>query len=323
MHPMRWTPQQALISIPLIVLAAGPLVFPKGALASRSPVAHDRVEQSLHYRLDRSYYRALAQKDAPPLPSLKAIAWEGATRRSLWDLLKDQRGAVAFVSGDATGTAAFSTTVTTSFAVAAGSDRYLALFNATRNTGTTCSGVTYNSVAFAAVSGAASAGASAPVNGKGWELVAPDVGTFNVVSTFNDANSSQNTHNVLYYTGVDQTTPSRTGAGSGVNGTSSSLTLTTVANDLCVHFFWISTASFHSFTAINSTVARTTELAARRGSDLLASGTSTTLGWTWTTSDVCRFVAWPMVPAAAAGGGGAPRLVGPPFRLAGQGGLAA
>jgi hypothetical protein len=233
--------------------------------------------------------------------------------------------AIAFVAAIG-GSAAFATSITTAHTVASGSDRALGGFGITRRNLTTVSTQTFNGDSETAVSGAVSAGGSDgnPCNAKGFALAAPDVATGNLVTTMSDANSASSVHIAMNYTGVDQTTP--TTGGVGAAGTSNDVTFTVTpgaSGDMIVAMFMSSTSGFHTYVVAGTTVTRINTSQHRLGGEEPAtSGSAQAMGWTGNAaSDPWRGVAFAFKQAAAAGGG-AVRLVGSRFRLAGQGGLA-
>lgn len=147
--------------------------------------------------------------------------------------------AITFDAGS-TGQVASALTLTISHTVGAGSDRVLVVLvhsiAADKLSGAT---VTYNGVSLGAPVLAFAAGYT-----YGWVMVAPPVGTANVVITFNAADAYANAV-VASFAGVDQSTPvSATGTfNDGFAGSPRSLSVTTPTDGACLDILYIANAS--------------------------------------------------------------------------------
>lgn len=147
--------------------------------------------------------------------------------------------AIAFVSQtDATGTQNVSS-VTFSQVVSAGSDRALVVCSQTRHSATpgkSITGVTFNTTeAFTYVRADARAGAnSAGFTTELWYLVAPTVTTANVVVTYSAANADAIGVSSTLLTGVSQTSPIDSHAGSSGASTAPAAIITTVADNAAI-----------------------------------------------------------------------------------------
>lgn len=137
----------------------------------------------------------------------------------------------AFAGTPSSSTAPSTNTRTFAHTVGSGNDRLLIVHAVQWNSGVgTVSSVTYNGVALTQISGAAIT-FSTNFRSEGWYLIAPDVGTFNVVVTWS-ASQTMVSATALNYTGVHQSNPFGTAATNSGNSTTPTVDVTSAAGEL-------------------------------------------------------------------------------------------
>ncbi len=160
-------------------------------------------------------------------------------------------------SSGETGQNAFPSSVTFSHTVNAGSNRLLIVSLTSKRDGS-FSAVTYNGVALTKIRD--DYGAALQQRSQLWYLIAPPVGTFNVVATVSGS-INDTSYGGLSLDGVDQTSPieANNGNSGAVNGsTNPSAAVTTVTNnDWTVIAAKVAT-NIGSITGITGTVYNTT-----------------------------------------------------------------
>lgn len=206
--------------------------------------------------------------------------------------------AVAWVSKiSARDASASSSTLTLASVVGSGGDLVLALFT-WRNNGETMSGATYGGVSMTRVSGLPFTGGEVGVDC--FYRLAPS-GTADVVGTWSAATRLYGTASV--FSGVHQSSPFGTvGTETGTGTATTDITVSTTVNGMVADVIMIriddtlnedagQTKRSEELTTGTENHATSTEP---------ATGTSHTLGWTWTNSEQYRFVAIPINPAGDA-----------------------
>lgn len=200
------------------------------------------------------------------------------------------------LNNSATGTTGGGTTVSFSYAVGAGSNRYLSI-GCSNFGGLDISAVTYNSVACSSIYDAGAVTARVEI----WELKNPASGTNTMSFTLASYDPQGAKYSVADWTGVDQTTPS----GAVVVNTGNSTGPVTTGSITCPSGGAIFGIGRHTYSSAGMTISSGTSIGnTTAGSNSLAGAYSLATGalaWTPSNSGTWRAVGIPLNPVVVTG----------------------
>lgn len=209
---------------------------------------------------------------------------------------------ITFVSADLTQYSSATDPFSNNFTTASGTDTILLNGVGYNNGSENTNNSTFNGDSLTKQVGTSNAAfASASI----WYRVAPDVGTATLAVDFTSAN--RGTQTGVDLSGVDQSNPFRdSDSANGTTATTSSLTLTTESGDFLLSCIYVRRSGADPGDLVpddGTEIEESTALAGvERGSCLrkTASGTSTSVGWSWTASTAFAHVAVAVKPSATA-----------------------
>jgi len=198
------------------------------------------------------------------------------------------------------------TTQTITGVVGSGGNLIIAIFGWRDAGGETMSAATYDGNAMTRVPSATFGPASSGVAVDAWYYLSP-AGTGSVVGTWSAAPQRLHGHAHVFSLADVGGTPLGTAAGESVAGASATTdqTLTTVVGGMVVDVLYVRNDDDFTADAGQTEVSRTTVA----GTDAFecsieaAAGTSTVVGWTWSTAGNYVHMAIPIRPSAGGGGG--------------------
>lgn len=193
---------------------------------------------------------------------------------------------------------------TISFAVGAGTNRCLVVHVSSFDAGSTATGVTYGGVALTQVGAGQQDGGGGKISI--WRLLAPTVGTANVVVTCGGAMDFLFTV-VSAWQDVDQTTPFGTAAGaSAANNSTPTVNVTTAVDDATLAVVRTYSNTTYTLTANGTSLAKVENNAVLdSGAAQYRVATTTTTTVSWTRSATNPSDDWQIYGVALKGTGGA------------------